>query len=113
MRHIRFKRFFIALVVTAFPFLLFSQGGEGGGGEQQKPLTGKAAKRADKKKWKENRKREKEEKKAIKAHHKRIQDKTTRKRMKQTRKRADRSNQNRKEFFIKRWFSKKQRGRLS
>jgi hypothetical protein len=37
--------------------------------------------------------------------HKKIQTKETRKRMKQSQKKSNRVNNNRKEFFLKRWFS--------
>jgi hypothetical protein len=55
----------------------------------------------------EKRKLEKEERKKIKEHHKRIQTKNVQKRMKKSRKAAMRSNENRREFFLKRWFTKK------
>jgi hypothetical protein len=53
------------------------------------------------------RKAEKAERKAVKKHHKRIQTKKVRKRMKESRKTAVRNNDNRREFFIKRWFRRK------
>lgn len=63
---------------------------------------------------KENREKRKiarAEKKAIKKYHKRLQTKTVRKRMKSSRKNATRYNDNRKEFFIKRWFKNSKLGR--
>lgn len=57
----------------------------------------------------EKRRKEKAEKKAIKKYHKRLQTKTVQKRMKSSRKRAVRYNDNKREFFIKRWFTKKKR----
>ena len=55
----------------------------------------------------EKRKLEKEEQKKIKKHHKRIQTKKVQKRMKKSRKQSVRNNENRREFFLKRWFTKK------
>lgn len=66
-----------------------------------------AIRRQHKRQAKEKRKLEKEEKKKIKAHHKRIQTKKVQKRMKRSRKRADRNNDNKGEFFMKRWFTSK------
>lgn len=57
----------------------------------------------------EKRKLERAEKKAIKKHHKRIQTKKVRRRMKESRKTAVRHNENKREFFLKRWFRKKNR----
>lgn len=57
----------------------------------------------------EQRRKEKAERKAIKAYHKRLQTKQVRKRMKNSRKKAVRNNENKREFFIRRWFRKKHR----
>jgi hypothetical protein len=56
---------------------------------------------------KEKRKLERAERKAIKDYHKRLQTKKVRKRMKESRQHANRNNDNRREFFLKRWFRKK------
>jgi hypothetical protein len=58
----------------------------------------------------EKRKLEKAERKKVKAHHKRIQTKTVQKRMKKSKKTAIRNNDNKREFFMKRWFRKKNKG---
>ncbi len=63
----------------------------------------------ERKEWKERRKLEKEEQKMIKAYHKRIQTKTVLKRMKKSKQKAQMNNENKREFFLKRWFSKKKR----
>ncbi len=55
----------------------------------------------------EKRKLEKAEKKKIKEHHKKLQTKKVQKRMKKSRKKALRNNENKREFFLKRWFTKK------
>jgi hypothetical protein len=57
----------------------------------------------------EKRKLERAERKAVKKHHNRIQTKKVRKRMKESRKSATRHNENKREFFLKRWFKKKNR----
>jgi hypothetical protein len=72
-----------------------------------KPEGSRAKRKAERKKWKEQRKRDHAEAKAIKKHHKRIQTKETRATMRKNKRKANRVNQNKKEFFIKRWFSKK------
>ncbi len=54
----------------------------------------------------EKRKLEKAEAKAIKKHHKRIQSKSVLKRMKSSKKASKRYNDNKREFFLKRWFKK-------
>lgn len=53
------------------------------------------------------RKLERAERKAIKKHHKRIQTKAVRKRMKSSRKNSSRYNDNKKEFFLTRWYKNK------
>jgi hypothetical protein len=58
---------------------------------------------------KEKRRKERAEKKAIKKYHKRLQTKKVRKRMKASRKTAIRNHDNKREFFIKRWFKKKKK----
>lgn len=59
----------------------------------------------------EKRRKERAERKAIKAYHKRLQTKKVRRRMKQSRKSAIRYNDNRREFFLKRWWkSRRKRG---
>lgn len=62
-----------------------------------------------KKESREKRKLEKLERKKVKKHHKRLQTKKVQKRMKKSQKTAVRNNENRREFFLKRWFSKKGR----
>ncbi len=57
----------------------------------------------------EKRRQERAERKAIKNYHKRLQTKVVRKRMKASKKSATRYNENRREFFLKRWFKKKKR----
>lgn len=65
----------------------------------------KLEKNAIKKKEKQTIKIEKAEAKGRKEHLK-IQTKATRKRMRQSKREAKRHNENRKEFFLKRWFHK-------
>lgn len=57
----------------------------------------------------EKRRKERAERKAIKKHHKRLQTKKVRKRMKSSRKSANRYNENKREFFLIRWFKKKKK----
>jgi hypothetical protein len=55
----------------------------------------------------EKRKLERAERKAIRDHHKRIQTKKVRKRMKESSRAANRHNEGKREFFLRRWFRKK------
>jgi|JI8StandDraft_1071087.scaffolds.fasta_scaffold318017_1 uncharacterized membrane protein len=59
----------------------------------------------------EKRKMEKAERKAIKKYHKRLQTKKVRKRMKSSRKSAARYNDNKRDFFLVRWFKKRKGSR--
>lgn len=47
-----------------------------------------------------------EDKKKIREHHKRIQTKATRKKMRRDARKARRVNENKREFFLKRWFGR-------
>lgn len=53
------------------------------------------------------RKLEKAERKAVKKHHKRIQTKAVRKRMNSSIKKTNRYNNNKREFFLTRWYKNK------
>ncbi len=106
-----FKLFVCAL----FLFPLSSTGQEGAGGNPSKTsgtaaVNTRAERKKDRKKWKEQRRKEKLDRKVVKQHHKKLQTKKVRKRMKKDKRKANRTNENKREFFLKRWFSKKQRG---
>ena len=100
-KYIYFKFFFV------FLFLLGSQEKAKVSGPREK--TYKEELRSNKKiraERKEKKRKERAEKKAVKKHHKRIQTKKVRKRMRESRKLANRHNENKSEFFIKKWFKK-------
>lgn len=63
----------------------------------------------ERKEARERRRKERAERKAVKAYHKRLQTKKVRKRMKRSKHRATLNNENRREFFLKRWFQKKKK----
>ncbi len=67
--------------------------------------------REERKEAREQRKLRRLEKKMIKQHHKKLQDKKTYKRMKKSRKKATMYNENKREFFLKRWFKNKRKVR--
>ncbi|GIV28507.1 MAG: hypothetical protein KatS3mg027_2321 [Bacteroidia bacterium] len=67
--------------------------------------------REERKEAREKRKIERMEKKRIKKHHKQLQDKKTYKRMKKTLKKAKMYNENKREFFLIRWFKYKRKVR--
>jgi hypothetical protein len=73
------------------------------------PGTSKAQRKAARKKWKEQRKQERMERKMVKKKQKQLQTKKTYRRMKRDKRKALRNNQHKQEFFLKRWFSKKQK----
>src|SRR5687767_11570047 len=99
----RLNHIFVVLCLGVFLLPAYSQ--EKGTGPKEKSFkqelkTNKQIRREAR----EKRKLERAEKKAVKKHHKRIQTKKVRKRMKESRKTAVRHNENKREFFIKRWF---------
>lgn len=65
--------------------------------------------REERKEAREQRKLRRLEKKMIKKHHKKLQDKKTYKRMKKSRKKSQMYNENKREFFLKRWFKNKRK----
>ncbi len=81
-----------------------------GAGPKKPSIASERKKRkASRKEAKEQRRKERAERKAIKAYHKRLQTKTVRKRMKRNRSKSQRINDNKREFFLKRWFAKKKK----
>lgn len=79
-----------------------------GAGPKKPSIASERKKRkAIRKEAQEQRRKERAERKAIKAYHKRLQTKTVRKRMKRNRAKAQRINDNKREFFLKRWFTRK------
>lgn len=60
--------------------------------------------------WKAKREEERADKKSVRDHEKALQTKATRKRMHKDQRHANRINQNKKEFFLIRWFKPKPRG---
>lgn len=100
MKHFFYKSF-ISLLLCLFPFIISAQET---GAQQTLPKTRTEQKMA-KKKWQKERKSKFEEKKRIKNHDK-IQTKAVRKKMKKNKRKSERINENKREFFLKRWFSK-------
>jgi hypothetical protein len=82
---------------------------KGTGPKEKSFQSERKLRKLERKEAREKRKKEKAERKAIKKHHKRIQTKDVQKRMKKSRKRAIRNNDNKREFFLKRWFQKKKK----
>ncbi len=71
----------------------------------------KYVEKEERKEMKEQRKLRRLEKRMIRKHHKKLQSKKTYKRMKKSRKKATRYNENKREFFLKRWFKYKRKVR--
>jgi hypothetical protein len=82
---------------------------KGTGPPEKSIASERRLRKLDKKESKERRRKEKAEKKAVKEHHKRLQTKQVRKRMKQSKNRANLNNQNKREFFLVRWFKKRKK----
>ncbi len=94
--------FFICVLIT--PFLSVSSQVKGTGPKEKSFKQDLKTNKQIRKEAREKRKIAKAEKKAIKKYHKRLQTKAVRKRMKSNRKNATRYNDNKKEFFLKKWF---------
>ena len=99
MQHI--YKLIIVLLLAFLPSYTFSQTAEKKEGQ---PKSSNAQKREARKKWVLQRKIERDEKKKIKQHDKHLQTKKTLRRMKKDKKKAQRNNEGKREFFIKRWF---------
>jgi hypothetical protein len=105
------KRIFFLLVVLFLFNISYSQNKSTGPPEKTVRQELRKKKQA-RKESRAKRKLEKAERKAVKKHHKRIQTKAVRKRMKSSKKTSVRVNENKKEFFLKRWFTKSKKGKV-
>ena len=92
----RFLKGFTFILALGFSVIAFSQ-------EDSKAVTKRKA-QLEKQEEKKKKMGEKAHDDSVKKHQK-IQTKETRKRMKKNKKKSKRVNDNRKEFFLKRWFS--------
>lgn len=101
----------LALFISLFAFAalpLTSQ--SGGAGPKEKSIKSERKIRKElRREAIEKRRKERAERKAIKQYHKRLQTKYVRRRMKNSRKSANRYNQNKREFFVVRWFKKRKK----
>lgn len=68
------------------------------------PASTRIQRKAAKAKWKQQRKDDRDHKKMVKEHHKRIQTKETRKNMRREKRKSEKARQNKREFFLIRWF---------
>lgn len=105
----RILAFISALLLT---LMLPAQDQSGLGPKEKSVKSEMRLRKQIRKEDREKRAQERAERKAVKKHHKRIQTKAVRKRMKKSRATAARNHDNRREFFLKRWFKKKHNGRL-
>lgn len=96
----------VYLILMLVPVWVFAQ--EKGTGPREKSIKMEMkSNRQMRFEKREQRQKERAERKAIKAYHKRLQTKKVRKRMKASSRKATRYNENRREFFLLRWFRKK------
>lgn len=104
-------RFGLLALLSFFTRVLPAQtaGGEGGGaGTEQKAPDSRLERQKAKQKWKEERKKKLTDDKARKEYRKKYNnDRRTRKQMKKTARKSKRLHKNKREFFLKRWFSRK------
>jgi len=108
MRKLKYLILFFSLISFYNPAI--SQDKSSGTGPKEQSIKSKRKiRKIQRKESAEKRRKEKAERKAIKAHHKRIQTKKVRKRMKKSKNRATLNNDNRREFFLVRWFKKKKK----
>lgn len=94
-------RLLLVLMLFALPVSMHAQEAAA---KDKAPATTAAQRKKAKQKWKEQRKIEKEQKKAVKEYHKGLQDKSTLKRMRKEKRKAEKLRQNKREFFLVRWF---------
>jgi hypothetical protein len=96
-------RILLLLIILGLPSYIYAQ--DKGDSKSSAP-TSRAQRMADKKKWKEQRLKAHQDKKMVKQHHKMLQTKKVQKRMKKNKRKAERINDNKREFFLKRWFGR-------
>lgn len=100
----RFKKTVLFLFITLFISTVgFAQAAKE---NNNQPASTRAQRKEGRRVFKENRRIKRDEAKKIKQHHKRLQTKEVRKRMKKDKKKSQRIKENKREFFLKRWFSK-------
>lgn len=98
------------LIVALSLMVLFNPAQNRGVGPEETSIKKELRlKKQLRKERKERRRLERAERKKVKKHHRRIQTKQVQKRMKKSKSTAVRNNNNQREFFLKRWFSKKSR----
>ena len=101
------KLFFLLLITFTIP--VFSQSSDTKAEKKSDVMSARVKRKKDKAEWKAKRKSERSERKSIRSHDKRLQTKETRKRMRKDRHKAALVNQNKREFFLIRWFRPKPR----
>jgi len=105
MNRVRWSRYLLLMLIFSLPLLASAQDINAKSPEQDKHST-KQQTRAEKKKEQQRIRAENSESENIR-HAQQIQTKEVRKRMKKSRKEADQWNAHHKEFFLWRWFRKK------
>jgi len=101
-----FRKLIFLFLLSCAPVVLPAQDNKGTGPKQNSIGKELSIKKQQRRESREKRKLERAERKAVKKHHKRIQTKKVQKRMKTSRSKAQRNNEHKREFFLKRWFSR-------
>ena len=106
----KLKKIILLFFLFHLSFAFYAQDKSDGTGPPSKSMASKRKlRKEERKEAREKRKKEKAERKAVKAYHKRLQTKTVRKRMKKSKNKARLNNENKREFFVKRWFKKRKK----
>ena len=98
-----FFRKIIVVILLLFPITIIAQETKT---ENKGAVSSHAQRKAARQKWKDERTKERDEKKAISNHAKRLQTKKTLKSMKAEKRKSDKYRNNKKEFFLIRWFKR-------
>lgn len=98
----------LLVLLLGMSFAFFAQE-KGTGPKERSFKSERKLRKEDRREAKEKRLKEKAERKAVEKHHKRLQTKTVQKRMKAGKRRARLNNENKREFFLRRWFQKKKK----
>jgi hypothetical protein len=106
------KRFLICLLFLSFVLPGWTQEKPGIGPKEKSLKKEMSLRKQIRRENRDKRRKERAERRKVKKHHKRIQTKKVRKRMKESKGTAARNNDNKREFFMKRWFKKKNKGRV-
>ncbi|MBI4931576.1 MAG: hypothetical protein HY841_12475 [Bacteroidetes bacterium] len=100
---------FFFLIFVSIPVIAQDKGTDTKTEKKNDVESARMKRKKAKAEWKAKRKQDRGDKKAVRQHEKRLQTKATRKRMHKDQRKANRTNQNKKQFFLIRLFKPKPR----